>query len=264
MNTEVDLKLVSDLVRKVAHEQLLPCFNNASSALKEDGSLVTEADLRVNDVLGSELRKQWPDIPLLSEEMSRARQEQILGSGDRYWVLDPLDGTTNFDSGIPIFAISLALFSDGRSQLGLVYDPMRDEMFAARRGQGAWLNGQRLRTRKDGRSLRECVAAVDFKRLSPELAAALATKGPYRSQRNVGTVVLEWCWLAANRFQLYLHGGQKLWDYAAGELIFSETGGLSCSLDGEPVAVAALGPRSVAAATSNTLFKEWSSWVGVK
>ena len=84
---------------------------------------------------------------------------------------------------------------------------------------------------------------------------------PYLSQRNFGSVVLEWCWLAAGRFHVYLHGGQKLWDYAAGSLILSETGGFALTLNGAPVCCADLQPSSVVAALDAKLFQEWKMWL---
>lgn len=130
-------------------------------------------------------------------------------------------------------------------------------MFSARLGEGAYLNGQRLSCTESKKALRECVAAVDFKRLPSSLRCRLAQSGPYRSQRNIGTVALEWCWMAADRFQLYLHGGQNLWDYAAGELIFRESGGVCRTLDGESIFANRLTPRSAIAAQNKLLFQLW-------
>jgi len=174
--------------------------------------------------------------------------------------LDPLDGTSNFAAGLPFFSISLALLIERKSVLGVVYDPIRDECFTAERGRGAWLNGVQLRVRPTDLPLRRGLAVVDFKRLGP-LAAKLAARPPYSSQRNLGSVALEWCWLAAGRFQVYLHGKQKLWDYAAGALILSEAGGHAETLQGEPIFSPELQPRSVVAAGDARLFQEWKAWL---
>ncbi len=174
------------------------------------------------------------------------------------WCVDPLDGTTNYAAGVPFFSVSLALLIQGRPLLGVVYDPVRDECFTAQKGRGAWLNDKALGTRSlTPLSLERSVAAVDFKRLSAPLAVRLATQHPYGSQRNFGACSLEWCWLAAGRFHVYLHGGQKPWDYAAGCLILSEAGGRALTLEGEDIFAAGLTTRSVAAALDPVLFAAW-------
>ena len=105
------------------------------------------------------------------------------------------------------------------------------------------------------------MAEVDFKRLPATLAQALAASPPYSSQRNFGASTLEWCYVAAGRFDVYLHGGQKLWDYAAGSLILEEAGGLMCSLDSDDFWAEEGWKRSVLAARTPELFEAWVSWV---
>jgi len=149
--------------------------------------------------------------------------------------------------------------------LAVVYDPCRDECFAAAAGQGATLNGATLRTTSNAETA-HCIACVDFKRLARTLAEHLVAGPPYKSQRNLGACVLEWCWLAADRFQLYLHGGQRLWDYAAGSLILREAGGSAVTLDGVPIPDSSgkqylSGKLSVVAASNPTLLEDWRSWI---
>lgn len=102
---------------------------------------------------------------------------------------------------------------------------------------------------------------IDFKRLKPELAAKLATSPPYASQRSFGSGALDWCMIASGRCHLYLHGGQRLWDYAAGQLILSEAGGVSATLDGDAVFQNGLSARTIVAATSPELFASWQRWL---
>jgi myo-inositol-1(or 4)-monophosphatase len=250
------------LVKAVAREELLPRFAGIERRFKADGSVVTEADLAVQKRLTIRLRELYPEFELLGEEMDAERQQELLAQSNAgLWCLDPLDGTSNFAAGLPFFGISLALLIEHRPVLGVVYDPIRDECFTAQRDRGAWLNGLRLRTRPAGLPLRRSLAVVDFKRLGP-LAAKLASRPPYSSQRNLGSVALEWCWLAAGRFHVYLHGKQKLWDYAAGALILSEAGGLSETLQGEPIFTPELQARSVVAAGDAGLFEAWKTWLG--
>ncbi|HYE34148.1 inositol monophosphatase family protein [Methylocaldum sp.] len=252
---------LSALVKAVAREDLLPRFAGTERQFKADGSVVTEADFAVQKRLAARLRELYPEFELLGEEMDAQRQQDLLAQSNRgLWCLDPLDGTSNFAAGLPFFGISLALLIERKPALGVIYDPIRDECFTAQRGRGAWLNGVELRVRPTDLALRHSLAVVDFKRLGP-LAPKLAARPPYSSQRNLGSVALEWCWLAAGRFQVYLHGKQKLWDYAAGALILAEAGGHAETLQGEPIFSPELQPRSVVAAGDARLFADWKVWL---
>lgn len=257
-----DLDGLADIVRRAAREELLPRFTRVSQEHKADGSVLTEADLAINARLHDELARTWPDIAFLSEEMTVAEQEASLASGERaLWILDPLDGTSNFAAGIPFFGVSLALLNAGYVEIGLIYDPIRDECFTSRRGAGAWLNGRPLRAAPTDLPLQRCVALIDFKRLDTELRQRLMAQPPYHSQRNFGSCALEWAWLAAGRGQLYLHGGQKLWDFAAGTRLFAEAGGTSYTLDSEAVFQAQLEPRSAVASPDPALARQWLEWL---
>lgn len=253
-----DLHDVCNIVLPLAREELLSCFEHVATSFKADGSIVTEADIACQQVVMTALALRWPQIPLLGEEMTLAEQQQVLSSAESgLWCLDPLDGTSNFAAGIPGFALSLAYLRDGQVQFGLVYDPVRDECFSAIRGQGAWLNGRPLQSRPTGMTVGSCIAMVDFKRLPPKLACRLAAEPPFASQRNYGAAALEWCYLAAGRGHLYLHGRQHLWDYAAGHLVLSEAGGRAETLQGEAAFHPVLPPRAVVATLDPALFKPW-------
>jgi myo-inositol-1(or 4)-monophosphatase len=258
------LQKLSNLVRDIADRELPPRFNCKRGERKTDGSLVTEADLVVQAALNQALRTQWPDIAVLGEEMTETEQHKALAgaeSGSGVWCIDPLDGTSNFAVGVPYYAVSVALVKNREVQMGVVYDPSRKECFAAARNQGAWLNGAPLKQSHLSTPLAQAVAMIDLKRLPAELAARLAALPPYKSQRSFGAVALDWCWLAAGRCHIYLHGRQKLWDYAAGSLILRETGGQAMTLDGEPVFTPTLEPRSAAAALDRSMFSEWKQWL---
>jgi myo-inositol-1(or 4)-monophosphatase len=246
------------LVTTVAREELLPRFHHVERQFKKDGSIVTEADLAVQQRLEEKLSREWPDIPILGEEMSEAQQQETLvSSTGGLWVIDPLDGTSNFAADIPYFAVSLALLVNSEPKFGLVYDPIRDECFSAVAGEGAFLNGKRIMLSKTGIPLNKCVALIDFKRLEPGMARALVGNPPYSSQRSFGAVALDLCYMAAGRGHLYLHGKMKLWDLAAGWLILEEAGGYSATLGGERLFIADLQPRSAVAAIDSKLFREW-------
>ncbi len=258
-----DLKKLQDLIRQVASEEILPRFNRVGYEVKEDGSLLTEADLSADKRISAELAIMYPEIAFLSEEMEADEQESLVLNSEQLWCLDPLDGTSNFAAGIPLFATSLALFVNGEVQIGITYDPVRDEMFSAVKGQGAWLNNKTLKCKSSHFSLDKSIAIVDFKRLKPDLVQQLLSNAPYKSQRNLGSCVLEWAWMAANRGHLYLHGGMKLWDLAAGTLILSEAGGYACTLEGEDVFRASMKPRSVVISPDKELFSAWKKSLGI-
>ncbi len=265
MHYQTILAELSRIVRDAAQAELMPRFTSQHFAqhAKNDGSVVTEADNAVQQHIASALRRQWPEVAFLGEEMPVAEQQRMLQS-DAVWCLDPLDGTSNFASGIPLFGVSLALIEHHQPQLGLIYDPVRDECFTAIRGEGCWLNGAALSTvaiHDQMRPLKQMIAVVDLKRLRGPVLTALVAEHPFRSQRNFGSCALEWCWLAAGRIQLYVHGGQKLWDYAAGALILEEAGGVSSTLKGDAIFTAALEPRPVVAAFNSAAYQQWYEWI---
>lgn len=258
-----DMKLLEELVITVAKEILLPRFARVGIHRKADGSIVTEADTLVQQRLQAALAGKWPRVAFLGEEMEAAEQARRLKGREELWILDPLDGTSNFVAGIPHFSVSLALAINGQLTAGFVYDPIHEEMFTAARGKGAFLNGLRLSPLPVPR-LRNSIGLVDFKRLPARLAQRLASAPPYSSQRSFGSAALDWCNVAAGRCHVYLHGRQKLWDLAAGSLILEEAGGLSTTLEGKAVSRVGLEPRSVVAALDPGLFSQWTDWLGVR
>ena len=260
-----DLCDLRRLVKQAANEELMGRFESVRSEVKADGSLITAADLAMQQRVQRELAVRWPDFSLLGEEMTSTEQAAMLASSGRgLWCLDPLDGTSNFAAGIPFFAVSLALIRDGTVQAAIVYDPARSECFSALRGQGAWFNEQPIKAPASTASLRDAMAMVDLKRLPAVLVRAFAERSPYRSQRSFGSVALDWCWIACGRCQVYLHGGQKLWDYAAGQLVLREAGGVGGLLDnyqGDWLDCCSLTPRIAIAATHPELLVQWRNWI---
>ncbi|MDH5387755.1 MAG: inositol monophosphatase family protein [Gammaproteobacteria bacterium] len=261
--TKNDQEQLQRIVKRAAIEELLPGFGKREFTYKEDHSVITKADLAMQARLESELTEVWPNIAIVGEEMTDAEQQAVIDSGQAYWCIDPLDGTNNYAAGIPMFAVSVALIINGESVQGLIYDPTRDEMFTACKGEGAFLNEKKLDVVTSTRHAKRIIAEIELKRLPEELIMRLIKEQPYGSQRNSGSSAIDWCWAAAGRFDIYLHGGQKLWDYAAGHLIFSEVGGRSVSLDGESVFRGKLETRSVLASLDTTLFDDWYKWIGV-
>jgi myo-inositol-1(or 4)-monophosphatase len=261
---ETEWNLLCDGIAELARQEILSRYEQVVAEEKQDGSLLTEADTEMQKLTQKFLAYHWPQYDFLGEEMSDAEQVRAMQSQSGCWILDPVDGTSNFAAGIPVFAVSLALMIEGELVAGLVYDPSRDEMFAARTGQGATLNNQPLIAHTPKQHIKQTSGIIDFKRLTPEMATKIAVEVPYSSQRSFGSVALDWCWIAAGRGQIYLHGSQNLWDYAAGWLILEEAGGYSCTLDNEKVLVTKVVKRSALAATSKPLYTEWKSYLGIR
>jgi myo-inositol-1(or 4)-monophosphatase len=258
---DIDRQQLQSIVREVAQNTLLPLYNNVQREYKKDGSIITRADKAVQLALTERLAGICPEVLLLGEEMSAEQQQALLNSGKPIWCLDPVDGTSNFATGLPFFSISLALIESGEVKAGIVLDPVRDELFAAVRGQGAWLNDIPLQAEETGLQLKRSIAFVDFKRLPKALSSRIVGDKPYGSQRNLGSIALELCWLAAGRGHIYLHGSQHIWDYAAADLILAEAGGYAATLQGDAPFSHSLQPRSTYAAIDQQLFEQWRQYL---
>jgi len=266
------LQEISTLVKSAAQNYILPKYQQVMHGYKDDGSLITEVDLNVQNFIRDELRQRYPQIDMLAEEMTAEQHNDLFEDNQSaIWCLDPLDGTRNFSSGVAFFSISLALIVNREINMGLVYDPLRDECFCAIKDKGAWLNGDEINPTDIKQPLEQTTAIIDFKRLPASLAKKIALSPPYSSQRSFGSVALDWCYLAMGRCHLYLHGQQNLWDYAAGYLIFNETmaqtgakhSTFACTLDGEDVYNRTLAKRSAVAAINQTLFDQWAAYLSV-
>jgi len=255
------LKAAIAAVKLVTAEEIMPRYLKVAHQHKSDGSLCTEADIAAQNSLTRKLQSIL-NVPVLGEEMTDAVQHALWEEGhDGLWCIDPIDGTSNFARGLPYFAVSVALVREGRSVLGVVYDPVANEMFAAEQDRGAFLNGEKLVGREAEGTLAQALACVDFKHLKKKLATQLATKPPYTSQRNFGASALDWCYTAMGRNDVYLHGGQKLWDYAAGLLILQESGGHACCIENDDFAQGNIWQRTVIAARDEMFFEDWKKWI---
>ena len=256
------LKQLLDIVKVVAQREIVPRYLKVAHERKVDGSIITAADTAAQQALSEGLHA-LNGCPVLGEEMTPAEQRALWAHRDTgLWVLDPVDGTSNFANGLPYFAVSVAFYQNGRPIMGTVYAPEANELFWAEAGKGAFLNGERLPIKERvPTSLNHAMAGVDLKRLKPKLASALAASPPYVSQRNFGSSALDWCYVAAGRLDIYLHGGQKLWDYAAGALILEEAGGALCTLEMDNFWCSDPWQRSVICAWDKEIFKLWRDWI---
>jgi myo-inositol-1(or 4)-monophosphatase len=247
-------------VREVAAAEILPRFRAVTAQRKGDGSLVTEADFATQHALAAALGRIDP-VGLLGEEMEEARQRRIWDAGGRFWCVDPLDGTANFSAGVPYFAVSVALMQDDRPLLGIVVDPIADEAYFAVRGAGAWRDGFALRPPDREIAMGDAVAEVDLRRRLAHVRHEIRHRPPFARRLTSGSSALSWCRLADGRTDLYLHAGQKAWDYAAGALIAQEAGASIASLEHDDFWDGPPWERSVIAARTPGLFAAWREWV---
>ena len=198
--------------------------------------LVTEVDLECERLCRAIIAERFPDHDILAEEMSSGPDETARA---RYrWVFDPLDGTTNYAHGLPIFCSSLSLELDGRPIVAAIFDPSRDELFTAERGCGAFLNGQPLRpsaTAVLGDALLVTGFPYDVRRKLDELLAMFgAFLAASRAVRRLGSAAIDLCYVAAGRFDGFWEQHLKPWDVSAGALIVEEAGGTVTGMDGTP------------------------------
>lgn len=197
---------------------------------KGEIDLVTDADRASEAFLLERIASKFPDHTVLAEESGLTQR------GGTRWVIDPLDGTTNYAHGIPHFAVCVAVEGEAGLEVGVVYDPMRDELFAARRGFGATLNGLPIRASEE-RELKRSVLCTGFPyNVHEEPTAPLGLFGRFlrRAQavRRMGSAGLDLAWVAAGRFDGFFEFGLKPWDIAAGAVLVAEAGGVLARIDG--------------------------------
>jgi myo-inositol-1(or 4)-monophosphatase len=194
--------------------------------------LVTEYDHRVEALILRQLRERYPTHMIYAEESGRSAQ-----GGDYEWLIDPLDGTVNFAHAVPCFAVSLALTYKSQLQVGVVYDPLRDEMFIGEAGQGATLNGQPMRVSVEvdlGKSLLTTGFPYDVRTSAltnfPEFIAFYTRA---QGVRRPGSAALDCCYVAAGRFDGYWEYKMKPYDIGAGALMVQEAGGRVTTATGD-------------------------------
>lgn len=194
--------------------------------------LVTEVDVEVERMFRALVAERFPDHDVLAEEMGDAGAR---GARHR-WVFDPLDGTSNFAHGVPIFCASLALEIDGEAAVAAVYDPNRKELFTAEAGAGSWLNGQRLKASSSA-SVIESMLVTGFPyNVHQQADEFLKVFGNVlkhaRAVRRLGSAAIDICWVAAGRMDGFWEASLKPWDTRAAALILEEAGGKVTGMDG--------------------------------
>lgn len=197
---------------------------------KAGNDFVTEVDREAEQSIIETIRRSYPDHAFLAEESGRT------GSAECEWVIDPLDGTTNFLHGFPVFAVSIALRVRGRTEHGVIYDPMRQELFTASRGGGAQLDGRRIRV-STRRELSSALLGTGFPyrdndNIDQYMATFRAMTERSRGIRRAGAAALDLAYVAAGRLDGFWEMNLEIWDIAAGCLMIREAGGLTGSLSG--------------------------------
>ena len=229
------LNFAINLARDAGH-LLVQRLGTAKVSNKGDIDLVTEADIAAENLIVERIRSYYPQHGILAEESGEA---VMVGKRSEWkWIIDPLDGTTNYAHGYPCFGVSIALEREGQLEIGVVYDPMRDEMFAAERGQGATLNDRRIRV-SSVEDLNKAMVCTGFPynvREREDFAREFANfTMAAQAVRRDGSAALDLAYVACGRFDGFWEDGLHSWDMAAGALLITEARGKITNYKDQPV-----------------------------
>ena len=208
-------------------------IENLQVSLKGPGDFVTASDKKVEKILINELQKARPSYSILSEEIGQINNDKSFK-----WIIDPIDGTANFLHGIPHFAISIGLEHDDEIICGIVYDPIKDEMFVAEKGNGSYLNNQRMRVSSRSK-LKDCIVFTGGPKLeSKSRELAIEEYKKFSSKilipiRKLGSASLDMAYVAAGRCDGFWQRNLNYWDIAAGIVLVKEAGGFVTDFEGE-------------------------------
>ena len=208
-------------------------IENLQVSVKGPGDFVTTSDKKVEKTIIDELLKARPDYSVLSEENGEINNDKSFK-----WIIDPIDGTANFLHGIPHFAISIGLEKDGEIICGIIYDPIKDEMFVAEKGNGSYLNNQRIRVSSRSK-LKDCIIFTGGpKKESEDRDLALKEYNNFSTKilipiRKLGSAALDMAYVAAGRCDGFWQRNLNYWDIAAGIILIKESGGFVTDFNGE-------------------------------
>ncbi len=225
---------MQELARE-AGSLLMSFFGKVAIEYKGEADLVTKADRASEKFLVEQIRRRWPQHDLVGEEGSRTET-----GSDYRWYVDPLDGTTNFAHGFPVFCVSMGLDYKGERVAGVIYDPTRDEMFSAEKGSGSRLNGAPIRVSKTAR-LRESLIATGFpshkRHKNPNIHFYHQLTLRSHGVRRAGSAALDLCYVSCGRYDAFWEFNLNPWDTAAGVLIVQEAGGMVTNFSGQPFSI---------------------------
>ena len=208
-------------------------IENLQVSLKGPGNFVTASDIKVEKILVEELQKARPTYSILSEEIGEINNDESFK-----WIIDPIDGTSNFLHGIPHFAISIGLEHDKEIICGIIYDPIKDEMFTAEKGNGAYVNNKRMRVSSRSK-LKDCLIFTGGPRQNPKDKELFFVEYKNFSSivktpiRKMGSASLDIAYVAAGRCDGFWQRNLNYWDYAAGIILVKESGGFVTDFNGE-------------------------------
>ena len=208
-------------------------IENLQVSLKGPGNFVTASDIKVEKILVEELQKAIPTNSILSEEI-----REINNDKSYKWIIDPIDGTSNFLHGIPHFAISIGLEHDKEIICGIIYDPIKDEMFTAEKGNGAYVNNKRMRVSSRSK-LKDCIIFTGGPRQNPKDKELFFVEYKNFSSivktpiRKMGSASLDIAYVAAGRCDGFWQRNLNYWDYAAGIILVKESGGFVTDFNGK-------------------------------
>ena len=228
---ELDALRVAEDAARVAGEVLESWAERFTAREKSPANLVTEADLAAQEAIARVLRGAFPEYGFLGEE----GPPEVPSNSPHRWIVDPLDGTSNYVHRFPFYAVSIALESHGELRVGVIFDPNRNEMFTAVRGQGARMNGKTLSTTSTG-TLREAMLVASLPVATrpddPAVARFLRVLPHAQTVQRTGSAALNLAYVAAGRLDGYWSSSLKPWDQAAGVLLATEAGGRVTTMDG--------------------------------
>ena len=232
------LQFAIETARDAGH-LLLEKFGRITTVTKKgDINLVTEADLASEELIIERIKSHHPKHAILAEEAGNA--VVVDGGSEWKWIIDPLDGTTNYAHGYPCFSVTIALERNGEIVIGVTFDPTRNELFAAEKGQGATLNGKPIRVSATERLSESLICTgfpYDFKRKDDFARHLTAFLMQSRGVRRDGSAAIDMAYVACGRFDGFWEEGLNPWDMAAGRLLIEEAGGWVTDYNGDPFSI---------------------------
>ncbi len=238
----MNIKKVAILAAEKAGEYIINQFNTENKIdTKEEGgyNLITKTDLHAEKIIKETINKYFPKHCLIAEESENSQCK------NKYcWYIDPIDGTNNFAQQIPHFAISIALYKENQPLMGVIFDPIKEELFYSKSGSGAaYLNDKKINASNKS-SLKECILGTGFpyKKDGEKSTKTLENlqkllKNEIGGIRRIGSAALDLCYVACGRFDGYWEYGLSPWDYAAGAIIVTEAGGTITSTTGDKYSI---------------------------
>jgi len=237
MNKNTPIATAEKLARE-AGKIIQDLLHTADIEHKASNNLVTEADLSAEKHIINNLQKLYPTHQFLGEES----ENEVDINADDLWIIDPLDGTNNFAHGLPHYAVSIAHAQKGDIVTAVCYDPVRDELFRAQKGLGAFLNNKKIAV-SSAETIKQAIVATGFfydrGKIMQQTLRSIETLFEQNIQgiRRIGAAVLDMCWVACGRMDAYFEYFINPWDYSAAWLIATEAGAICAGPDGSPMKI---------------------------